>query len=67
MSASPSPLPWGKSTILSKEKGDQIMRVIKKGKSDKYEDMYTKRYEFRLCGGSIDPKTIRMPKREEKK
>ena len=31
------------------------MKVIKQGKEESYEDFYTDQYEFRLCGGSVEP------------
>lgn len=31
------------------------MKVMKLGKEESYEDFYTDQYEFRLCGGSIEP------------
>ena len=34
------------------------MRVVKSSETLGYDDLYTKRYEFRLCGGSIDPKDV---------
>lgn len=32
------------------------MKVIQKGKEDSYEDFYPSEYEFKLCGGSVEPK-----------
>ncbi len=34
-----------------------VVRVIEQGKEDTYEGFYPDRqYEFKLCGGSIEPK-----------
>lgn len=32
------------------------MRVIEKGKEETYQDFYPGQYEFKLCGGSVEPK-----------
>lgn len=32
------------------------MRLIEKGTEETYEDFYTEGYEFKLCGGSVEPK-----------
>ena len=42
------------------------MRVIKQSSGHSYKELYTERYEFRLCGGSVDPST-RAEKRSEGK
>ena len=31
------------------------MKVLKKSKNETFEDIYTDNYEFRLCGGSVEP------------
>ena len=31
------------------------MKVMKKGQDHGYKELYTERYEFRLCGGSVNP------------
>ena len=31
------------------------MKVLKKSKEETFEDIYTDNYEFRLCGGSVEP------------
>ena len=31
------------------------MKVLKKSKDETFEDIYTDNYEFRLCGGSVEP------------
>ena len=32
------------------------MRVVQKGEKDSYEELYPDEYEFKLCGGSVEPK-----------
>ena len=32
------------------------MKVVQKGKEETYSDFYPDEYEFKLCGGSIQPK-----------
>lgn len=42
------------------------MKVIQKGKEETYHDLYPDEYEFKLCGGSIQPKDrIIHPKGEK--
>lgn len=47
------------------------MKVMKKGQAHSYKELYTERYEFRLCGGSvnptdkIEPKKINVDKKDE--
>ncbi len=31
------------------------MKVVKKSQEHNYKELYTERYEFRLCGGSVNP------------
>lgn len=31
------------------------MKVIQKGKEETYQDFYPGQYEFKLCGGSVEP------------
>ena len=31
------------------------MRVIRKGKGEPFDDLFPGTYEFKLCGGSIEP------------
>ncbi len=32
------------------------MKVVQKGKEDNYKEFYPNEYEFKLCGGSVEPK-----------
>ena len=44
------------------------MKVVQKGKEDSYKDFYPDEYEFKLCGGSVEPKDrIVHPSDEDKK
>lgn len=31
------------------------MKVIRKGKGEPFDDMFPGTYEFKLCGGSVEP------------
>lgn len=31
------------------------MKVIQQGKRETYQDFYPEQYEFKLCGGSVEP------------
>ena len=42
------------------------MKVIKQSSGHSYKELYAERYEFRLCGGSVDP-SMRAEKRSEGK
>lgn len=34
---------------------EALMRVIRKGKGEQFDDLFPGTYEFKLCGGSIEP------------
>ena len=46
---------------------EKKMKVIKKGKEKTYDSLRTEKYEFRACGGSIEPDARETPKRNDKK
>lgn len=44
------------------------MKVVQKGKEDNYKEFYPNEYEFKLCGGSVEPKDrIVHPSGDDKK
>ena len=43
------------------------MKVMKLGKEESYEDFYTDQYEFRLCGGSVEPDDKEKPEETNEK
>lgn len=32
------------------------MKVVQQGKKDTFEEIYPDEYEYKLCGGSVEPK-----------
>ena len=40
------------------------MKIIKEGKQDTTQDLYVDNYEFRLCGGAVDPKDSKLLKKD---
>ncbi len=42
------------------------MRIIKKGKEETYQDLYPGQYEFKLCGGAVEPKDRIEPAKLDK-
>lgn len=40
------------------------MRIIEKGREESYQDFYPGQYEFKLCGGSVEPKDRVEPENE---
>lgn len=46
---------------------EEQMKVVQKGKQDTYEDFYPEEYEYKLCGGSVEPKDrVAEPAEDEK-
>ena len=69
---------WAITARSSKERRDRgkasdrngkedDMKVMKKRQDRNYKELYTERYEFRLCGGSVNPADKTEKKAEDKK
>lgn len=43
------------------------MKIIRKGEKENYDEFYPGEYEFKLCGGSVEPKDRIIHEKDDEK